>query len=257
MAPKSHHTKANQVYANSVPGGYNQDLTIDEISTALPPHLKSFATQELTDKVNQMVGDPDIAEQIRNNFVTYTKVLTEGRFKMEDYLNAIAYVSYKLMGHSNQDAYALTFPKRQTALVARGATQKDISAYVSIYSRGKLVNMIMEQTLVPSWILNQHMYQDALNKQAYLMAHANSEKVQTEAANSLLTHLKRPETKQVELNIGMQDTDGMSELKDMLSSLAETQRDLIGKGVKTQRVAHQGFGKAIDITPIEAEEVKK
>ena len=83
------------------------------------------------------------------------------------------------------------------------------------------------------------------------MQHADSEKVQTEAANSLLTHLKRPETKQVELSLDVKESDGMREMKDMLSNLAQTQIDLINAGVTTKKIAHQDMGEVIDVTPEE------
>lgn len=226
-------------------------ITVEELQTCLPSNLKSAATQSLADKVNQIAADPDVAEQITRNFVTLTSVLQDGRYKLDDYMNAVQYVSYKLMGMSNLEAYTHTFPKRYQRLVAKGASDKDISAYVAGYNKGKLVGQLLEQAAIPVWVLNQGVYQEAINRQAYLMNHADSEKVQTEAANSLLTHLKRPETKQVELSIDVAESDGMREMKDTLAKLAQTQIDLIEKGVNTQKIAHQELGEVIDVTPVE------
>ena len=226
-------------------------ITVDELQSCLPANLKSAATQSLADKVNQIASDPDVAEQITRNFVTLTSVLKEGRYKLDDYLNAVQYVSYKLMGMTNLEAYTHTFPNRYQRLVAKGASDKDISAYVAGYSKGKLVGQLLEQAAIPVWVLNQGVYQEAINRQAYLMQHADSEKVQTEAANSLLTHLKRPETKQVELSLDVKESDGMREMKDMLSNLAQTQIDLINAGVTTKKIAHQDMGEVIDVTPEE------
>lgn len=214
-------------------------LTKEEIQAALPPQLKASASQALTDKVNQIATDPEIAEHVRANFISYTTVLQEGKFQTEEYLNAVAYVSYKIMGYTNQESYKRTFPQRYAALVARGATDKDISAYVSAFNKTKLVNLILEQTLVPVWVLNQDLYQKAINVQAELMLTAFSEKVRTDAANSLLTHLKKPEAQKIELNLGAVENNGMNELNDMLSSLAQRQQDLIAQGVTTREIAHQ------------------
>lgn len=224
-------------------------LTPTEIAQALPANLKSAATQALADKINQAAADPVIAEQIRDNFISYTSILQEGRYKTEDYLNAVVYVSYKLMGLSNQDAYQHTFPQRYTALKQRGATDKDISAYVTAYHKGKLVNRIMEQTLIPHWVLNQEVYQKAVNVQADLMINANSEKVRCDAANSLLTHLARPKdvapAVQIDVNVG----SGMNELKDMLQRMAQKQVELIESGVDTKTIAGQALieGKAKEL----------
>lgn len=214
-------------------------LTVNQVITALPASLKSAVTQSLVDKINNVVTDPLVAEEIKNNFISYTGVLKDGKFKTEDYLNAVTYVSFKLMGLSNQDAYFRTFPQRHAALVARGTTTKDISAYVSAFNRGKLVNLILEQTLVPTWVLNQDVYQKAINTQAELMISAQSELVRSNAANSILTHLAKPKEAGPLINLDMRENSGMNELRDMLTSLAKQQRDLIQGGVPTKQIAEQ------------------
>jgi hypothetical protein len=228
-------------------GSNPDDLTVEQVSKALPPNLKGAATPAFVDLVNTIVSDPVVAEQVRNNFISYTKVLQEGKFKTEDYLHAVVYVSYRLMNMSQQDSYFRTFPQRYQALTAKGTSAKDISAYVSAYARGKLVNLIMEQTLVPTWVLNQDIYQRAINTQAELMLDATvAPLVRTQAANSILTHLAKPKEAGPLVNIDMRETSGMNELKDMLGKLAQQQRTMIGQGVTTQEIASQ---KIIDVTP--------
>lgn len=219
-------------------------LTIQEVEKALPPNLKSVVTQSFVDRINNIVNDPIVAEQVRNNFISYTKVLQDGKFKTEDYLHAVTYCSFKLMGLSNQDAYFRTFPQRHAALVAKGTSAKDIASYVSMYNKGKLVNMIMEQTLVPSWVLNQDAYQKAINTQVDLMTNAASEMVRTQAANSILTHLAKPKEAGPLVNIDMRENSGMNELKDALVKLATQQRELIQSGVSTKSIAEQTIIKA-------------
>lgn len=217
----------------------SSQLTVTDVTKALPANLKGSATQGLVDKINQATQDPILAEAIRDNFISYTGVLQEGKFKTQDYLKAVMYVSYKLMGHSNKDAYFKTFPDRYQALMAKGTSSKDMAAYVSAYNRNKLVNLIMEQTLVPSWVLNQHLYQKAINVQAELMQTANSEKVRSDAANSILTHLAKPKEAGPLVNLNLNESSGMNELKDMLGQLAQMQVDKINKGVATQDIAGQ------------------
>jgi hypothetical protein len=214
-------------------------LTRDQVEQSLPATLKGAATQQFTDRINNIVSDPVVAEQIRDNFVSYTSVLKDGRFKTEDYLSAVTYVSFKLMGLSNQEAYMRTFPQRYQQLLAKNTSAKDISAYVSAYNKGKLVNLILEQTLVPSWVLNQDIFQKAINTQFELMTTAQSEKVRTEAANSILTHLKRPETKAINLNLGVNESSGLTELKAMMTDLAQRQREAIENGTPTKLIAAQ------------------
>lgn len=224
-------------------------LTREMVERSLPANLKGNATQAFTDQINNIVSEPLIAEEIRNNFISYSGVLKDGKFKTEDYLHAVAYTTFKLLGNSNQDAYFLTFPDRYQLLLSKGATSKEISAYVAAYNKGKLVNMIMEQSLVPSWVLNQDLYQKAINVQADLMQNAQSEKVRTDAANSLLTHLAKPKEAGPLVSIDMRETSGLTELKGMLVQLAQRQQDAIKGGMTPKEIAGQ---KIIDV---QAEEV--
>jgi hypothetical protein len=214
-------------------------VTQDDLKRALPQHLRASVTQAMADTLNNISADPLVAESIRDNFLGYSGVLKEGKFKTEDYINAVAYVSFKLMGYSNEDAYARTFPTRYATLLAKGVSKKDISAYVSAFHRGKLVNLIMEQSLVPTWVLNQDLHQKALNRLADLMTNATSEKVQSDSAIGLLNALKKPEAKgDFQINLNQPESSGMKEMQGMLEQLAKQQRKLIEQGdMKTIDVA--------------------
>lgn len=215
-------------------------ITEEQLKSALPPKLRTFASRELADKIDKITTDPEYAENIKENFLAYTNVLQEGRYKLDDYLNAVAYVSFKLMGYTNEEAYFRTFPDRYALLKAQGKTSRDISPYVAAYHRGKLVNKIMEQSLIPSWILNQDAYQEAINKNVQLMRTAKSEKVQAMAADSLLKHLAKPEVNDAPMiNIDMRQGSGLDELRSAITSLAKKQKELIEGGVSTKEIAEQ------------------
>lgn len=211
-------------------------MTVEDLKQALPKNLQHQANQEFADKINMIVNEPEAAEEVRNNFLTYAKVLQEGKYKTEDYLNAVTYATFKIMGHTNKDAYAKAFPDRYQTLVLKGASEKDISAYVAAYHKNKLVNQILEQAVIPSWLLNQDAFQKAINHQLHLMQNANSEKVQTDAANSLLTHLKPPETKKVELDVSVKNQGGISDLMATMEQLAQTQLTMIRGGANAREV---------------------
>ncbi|WAK44929.1 hypothetical protein Fifi067_00002 [Erwinia phage Fifi067] len=212
-------------------------LTREIVEKALPATLKGAVTPELIAKLNSVTMDQVVAEQVRDNFISYTGVLREGKFRTEDYLNAVTFVSYRLMNHTNKDAYIKTFPDRYQDLLMAGRSDKDISAYVSAYAKNKLVNLILEQSLVPSWVLNQDLFQKALNTQAEIMNDHNVlARDRVAAANSILTHLQKPKEAGPLVNIDMRENSGMNELKATLSSLAQEQRRLIGQGVTAKDI---------------------
>ncbi|MFZ2757065.1 MAG: hypothetical protein WAY93_09380, partial [Atopobiaceae bacterium] len=142
----------------------------------------------------------------------------------------------------------VTFPDRYQSMLNRGLSSKDMSSIISVYNKSKLVNNILEQSLIPSWVINQDLYQKAINIQADLMMTANSEKVRSDAANSLLVHLKPPETKKVELDIGLKQGNEIDQLRDVLAQLTSQQRQMIQAGVvtATETAEYRLIGKVID-----------
>ena len=214
-------------------------LTIEQFRMALPDKVKKSVNQELIDSINNVLLDPEMLESYRDNLVSYTKVMADGRFKVPEYVNAVRYVSHKLMGCTNIEAYTKTFPDKYARFVANGVQAKDIASYVTAYNKSKLVNLIFEQTLIPSYVLNQDMYQRALNVQADLMVNAKSEKVRCDAANSLLTQLKMPEVTKVELDIGIKEDSSINVLRQATLELARQQRLSMEAGQMTaEGVAH-------------------
>lgn len=214
-------------------------LTVEQFRQALPDKVKKSINQELIDQINTTLSDPDMYEAYRDNLLSYTRVMSDGRFKVTDYISAVKYVSHKLMGCTNIEAYSKTFPDKIARFTAQGVLPKDIASYVTAYNKSKLVNLIMEQTLIPSYVLNQDLYQKALNVQAELMVGAKSEKVRSDAANSLLTHLKMPETQKVELEIGVKEDSAIAALRATTMELARQQRMMLEAGaMNAQEVAH-------------------
>lgn len=214
-------------------------LTLQDVTSAVPATLKASITQSFVDNLNNMAHDPAVAENIRDNFLSFTSVMRDGKYKMQDYLNAVTYVSYKMMDMSNHDAWAYTFPQRHAALVAAGKSKKDISSHVSMYAKGQLVNKVFEQSFTPIWVLNRDVQQKAVNKLADLMTTAQSEKVQCEAAGLLLTHLAKPKESGPLINIDMRENSGMNELNATLEKLALQQQQLIQNGAQIKDINAQ------------------
>ena len=215
-------------------------LTLEQFKQVLPDNFKKTINQEFVDQVNQTLADPMMYELYRDNLLSYTQVMRDGKFKLVDYVNAVKYCSHKIMGATNIDAFVKTFPNRYQRFLASGTGQKDIASYITSYNKSKLVNLILEQSLIPSWVLNQDLYQKAINVQAELMINANSEKVRSDAANSLLNHLKPPEVQKVELDIGMKEHSSLNALRQSTMDLVEQQKKMVASGMLTVKdVAEQ------------------
>lgn len=214
-------------------------LTMEQFNKTLPAKVKKSMNQQLLDQINNTIMDPIVMESYRENLLGFSHVMKEGKFKMESYIDAVRYVSYKMMGDTNIGAYVKTFPSRYQTFLNNNTSDKDIASYVTSYNKNKLVNLVYEQTLIPTHVLNADIFQKAINTQAELMMTANSEKVRSDAANSLLTHLKAPETKKVELDIAVSEGSAISELRATTQALSDTLKQGIQSGtLNAKEAAH-------------------
>lgn len=214
-------------------------ITLDTFRNALPKSCRQNLTVDMVTNINNLVSDPQLQEYYRDNLISYASVMNDGRYKMQNYIDAVRYVSFKMYGDSNVLAYSKTFPDRYQALIDKGCDNKTISSHVFAYNKTQLVQKIIEQTLIPAHIYNADIYQKAINVQAELMITAKSEKVRTDAANSLLTQLKAPETKKIELDIGVKEDKSIKELRATTMELVAQQKKMIESGAMNAKgVAH-------------------
>lgn len=218
------------------------DLTLEQFRDVLPKQVRGAVSDELIDSVNLAIANSELRENFRDNLLSYTSVMKDGKFKIESYINAVKYVSLKLLGSSNVDAYLKTFPDKHQWFIAQNTSSKDISAYVAAYNKTKLVNLIFAQTLVPFHVLNADLYQKALNVQVALMTDEDvSPKVRSDAANSVLTHLKPPEVTKIELDV-KDDTSMLAGLRQTMVELAAMQHKNIELGISSAKdIAHSSL----------------
>jgi hypothetical protein len=222
-------------------------LTPAEVKSALPPHLHVAVTPAFVDKINNIAADPNVAREFEQNFISYSRVLREGKYKTDDYLNAIAYVTYKMLGHTNQDAYTFTFPDRVREMTAKGYDKQKISSFVAAYHKGQMVSAILQQAIIPAFVLHQSKFHDAINTQHAIATDDKAlNKDRVAAADSLIKALTPPQAKEVNINLGVQESSGMKELRETLLDLATQQRDHIAGGGSVHQIAES---KLINVTP--------
>ena len=213
-------------------------LTVPEVISIVPRQHKSKITQEFVDTLNGMVKDPVMAEVYQKNVITYADVLRDGRFKLTDYFNAVMYVSYKMMGLGNLAAYQKVFPDKCRDMVARNMPQKDMQAYAAMFNKNKLVTLIYEQTLIPDHIMYASVRHRAIAAQANLLNSSNEHVVQ-KAADSLMNHLKAPESAKISIEMGAKDSGVLSDLTNALNVLSRKQSDAITAGSHSvKEIAH-------------------
>lgn len=213
-------------------------LTIAELKEVVPKQHRTKVSQSFVDTLNTMVKDPQMAEVYQKNIITYSHVLQDGRFKLTDYFNAVLFVSYKMMGLSSMAAYQKVFPDKCRDMVNRNVSAKDMQAYASTFNKNKLVTLIYEQTLIPDHIMYASVRHRAIAAQANLLNSTNEYVVQ-KAADSLMNHLKAPESAKISIEMGTKDTGVLADLSEALNRLSNQQSIAIQSGsLSAKQIAH-------------------
>ena len=208
-----------------------ENLSIEQFKRCLPSNVRGNVTEEIVERFNEVLNDPLAREAVAENLIGFTNVIAQGKFKLESYLYAVKYVTYKAMGDSNILAYRKTFPQRVQDLIDRGVPDKYINSMVSAYNKSKLVTLIFQAMAIPTHILNQDLFQEALNVQRQLMLDPTVKPlVRCQAAKALMDTLKPPEVKQMELAVSVKETDTVTELRKATTELAKAQLEALRKG---------------------------
>jgi hypothetical protein len=207
-------------------------FTLDTLKECLPKNFHSTVTNKLLDDVNNLVQDDEFAAMYRENLVTFQSVLLNGKYTVDNYIDAVSFCSFKFMGMTDKDAYAHAFPERVKRLKDAGKNDKTISAYVCAYAKGKLVVELLGQASIPNYLLYRDVFHKAVMTQARLMNTAASELVQTQAANSLLVALKQPDVSKMQISatISHEGISAIDSLAQATAALVRQQRESIING---------------------------
>lgn len=225
-------------------------LTKEMLAGAVPDkRFRKHITNDLVDLVN---ADPDseMRRLYRDNILSYSSVLITGKYSLSAYINAVKFVSLKLMGDKHSTAYSKVFPDRYQNLITQGADASKIASFADNYSKNTLVVKILEQTMIPTYILNADIYQQAINVQAELMVSARSEMVRQKAAESLISNLAAPATAKIEIDINHKN-DVLEELKQTTRKFAAQQVSMIANGQLTARESAHSDIVAKKLQPVE------
>jgi hypothetical protein len=209
---------------------------------------KSAIPDELVDEINDIIDrKPEVGDLFMDNFLNYTNVLKNSRYSINQYLNAVKFVTAKLMGYTNVDAYAYTHPERYEkyvdALHKKGITdeneiQRAVSPYAQSVASGKLVSTMLSQVQIPTKLLNLGVLQEAINVEVNLMHNARSEQVREKAANTLIQYLGSEDMNRIEIDIGFKKDSIIEDYEKAMLMMTEQQLDVIKQGGDVKQVAN-------------------
>ena len=212
-------------------------LSVEGLQKIYPRKVNRETLEECVKMMNESIVGMDsvMREHYRDNLVGVIDVIKEGeRIKFADYVKAVKFCSYKMAGYTDTRAYSLTFPERIERMAREGISNANLYVYANSYAKNKVVIEIMAKLMVPTHIMYQDYFHMAVKTQVEIMTDDKvSPKVRSDAANSLMTHLKQPEIKQAELNISTSDSGVINQLSEALNNLSKGHKELLSQGRTT------------------------
>lgn len=217
---------------------------VEMLRSGVGRRWRGYIDEEFVGRLRRLGGDDEVlSEYMKENFLEWIGVCEGGKWSIEEYINAVRYCSMRLLGRTCEDSYRVVFPEKCIKVMEEYEREGDsekkerIGWLARAYNKSKLVVMIMQQSLVPSYILNAPLYQEALNCLAK-MIRDNEVKgmAKVKACEAILEATKQPDEVKgrVDVVIGGVKNDAMEELREVTKELAESLQKQIsgGSGLK-------------------------
>ena len=209
-----------------------------KVKDCLPSKFAEIVGDELIDKIDALIlQDSEIKDTIFENLIDFKEIAMGGGIKVDSFVNATLYVSYYLLGKTKTDSFTKVYPGRIDRFNKEGKSIGTINNIIGGYHRSKLVQTMLGQCQMPSYVMFRNVFFKAVKIQVEIMEDDNvSATVRQKAACSLMGHLKEPEIQKVELDVNHKSDDGVDIIKELLNAtkgLAQSQSVAISDGSKT------------------------
>jgi hypothetical protein len=234
----------------------NEKVTKDILQKLVPRNIK--ITDEIVETINSVTENEEEARYFRENLLTYMVVLKDPStvgITFETYMNAVKFVTYKMIGDTNIDAYIKVFPDRYKRMKEQGKSENYIHAIVSTYASGSTVTKIIEKTVIPPSVSHRDLFYRTIEHLSGLAFGARSEAVQEKACKTLIETLKPNEESKIEIDMNVKESDDVVKRYDQALELASAKiLDMMKKGGDVHKVANIKLSKPEDTIEAEIEQ---
>lgn len=227
--------------------------TLEDIKEAMPKGKRHLVTQGAVDIINrdfivevpkkdsrgrEVIGTDgkpemrkiDYTDVFNDTFMTYARIIEEGKYSIGDYVNAVKFVTMLNMKSTVYVAWKNTFPDKYKDKVAKGLTKADIEIFAYQYKGSQLVRKLLEVMTVPVYIVNAGLFQESLNTLRNIMIDPGKPAVaRVSAGRAILEFTKQPEVKKMQLDVSYTETDEIKALTEATNRLAEAQLKAISE----------------------------
>jgi len=228
-------------------------MTLVELKELMPAKKKKFMNQELVDLINEAEVRGDFEGEFEKKVISYSSVLTQGRYKTSDYIAAVEFCTYYLSGDEQAEAYVKTFPDRVRRRVLEGKSPYATGA-PSMYYSGHLVQAIMAQAQMNVRMRHYNKIDFAVETLYELCtSRTSTDRIRMESADKLLTQLKEPETSKVELEIGIKRDESGEALEKKMREMGAMQKAMFTEGANLMDLQKIAFTEGEEEEIIDAE----
>ena len=205
-------------------------MSLEEFKSLMPKKKQKFINQELLDMVRAAEVRGDFEGEFEKKVISYSSILTQGRYKTSDYISAVEFCTYYLAGDDQAEAYVKTFPNIVKRRILEGKVSYAKGA-PSMYYGGQLVQAIMAQAQMSVRMRHYNKIDYAVETLFQLTTSSTStDRIRMESADKLLAHLKEPEKSHVEIEVGIKKDESGIALEKKLMEVATAQQEFFKNG---------------------------
>jgi hypothetical protein len=234
----------------------NAKISKEVLQRLVPKNIS--ITDDVVNTINNVIENEEEARYFRENIITYIGILKDPKvngISFKTYLNAVKFVTYKMLGDSNIDAYIKVFPDRYERMVKQGKSNKYIHAIVSTYANGTTVMKIIERTIIPPSVSHRDLFYRTIEHLSELAFNANSEAVQEKACKTLIETLKPNEESKIEIDMNIKESEDIVKRYDQaLEFASQKMLNMMKQGGDVHKIANIKLSKKEEIEDAEIDE---
>lgn len=207
------------------------------------PKKKGTITEELVGLINEVQSEPEFnGSKFVDTLYTYQNVMLKNSGNMEQYIDAIRFCAYVEAGNNSIDAYKKTFIRRdfvqnRLRVGTQSPEYKELTSATTRFRKSPMVVDILTQADVPLYLMFQGERYRAVAKLVEEMDNATYSKDRINAAKAVLENVKPPDNIQIEMDIGVKESDAIAELRRATQELASKQLSEIKSGGSVKTIA--------------------
>lgn len=174
-----------------------QQNTVDEFIDKIPKNMRQHMTINARNELVAMLANDEVGDVYEEGIKVNTDLLTKYSASPERYMRAVKFVSYLNIGKKQFEAFALSHPEKYLEFKGQAEAEgwdrtklrNKLSLKGANFKNTRIVSELIARSTVPLGIRYLHHKEAAVEKLAYLVEEAGSERVQMESADRLLAHL--------------------------------------------------------------------